>query len=101
GGPRRGGPGLRGRCPPYYDSMAEAVDAVVAAKFGPSGIYSDPATFEKIYRERFGETFLKEASAYSKDVIDCTRDICTYIYQTHGRFPAHVEAIHAPVFLLH
>jgi len=87
---------IMGSCPPYYDSMAEAVDAVVAAKFGPSGIYSDPATFDKIYRERFGETFLREASAYSKDVIDCTRDICTYIYQTHGRFPAHVEAIHAP-----
>ena len=87
---------IKGSCPPYYDSMAEAVDSVVAAKFGPSGIYSDPATFDKIYRERFGETYLKEASAYSKDVIDCTRDICTYIYQTHGRFPAHVEAIHAP-----
>ena len=29
-------------------------------------------------------------------MIDCTRDICTYIYETHGRFPAHVEAIHAP-----
>jgi hypothetical protein len=87
---------IMGSCPPYYDSMAEAVDAVVAAKFGPSGIYSDPSTFDKIYRERFGETYLKEASAYSQDVIACTRDICTYIYQTHGRFPAHVEAIHAP-----
>ena len=40
--------------------------------------------------------YLKEASVYSKDVIECTRDICTYIYETHGRFPAHVETIHAP-----
>jgi hypothetical protein len=87
---------IKGSCPPYYDSMSDAVDAVVAEKFGPSGIYSDKATFEKIYRDTFGETYLKEASAYSTDVIDCTRDICTYIYETHGRFPAHVEAIHAP-----
>jgi hypothetical protein len=87
---------IKGCCPPYYDSMSDAVDAVVAEKFGASGIYSDKTTFEKIYRGTFGETYLKEASAYSKDVIDCTRDICTYIYETHGRFPAHVEAIHAP-----
>ena len=87
---------IKGSCPPYYDSMAEAVDAVVATKFGPDGIYSDTATFDKIYRGQFGETYLKEASVYSKDVIECTRDICTYIYETHGRFPAHVETIHAP-----
>jgi hypothetical protein len=87
---------IKGCCPPYYDSMSEAVDAVVAAKFGPKGIYQDKATFDKIYRERFGTVYLKEASVYSQDVIECTRDICNYIYQTHGRFPSHVDAIHAP-----
>jgi len=87
---------IKGSCPPYYDSMAEAVDAVVATKFGPDGIYSDTSTFDKIYRGQFGETYLKEASVYSQDVIACTRDICTYIYETHGRFPAHCETIHAP-----
>jgi hypothetical protein len=87
---------IKGCCPPYYDSMSEAVDAVVAAKFGPNGIYQDKSTFDKIYRAPFGATYLKEASVYSQDVIECTRDICTYIYQTHGRFPAHVDAIYAP-----
>ncbi|HEX3308624.1 MAG TPA: hypothetical protein VHS32_20450, partial [Streptosporangiaceae bacterium] len=24
------------------------------------------------------------------------RDICTYIYETHGRFPAHCDTIHVP-----
>ena len=37
-----------------------------------------------------------DASSYAAAVIECTRDICTYIYDTHGRFPAHVEAIHVP-----
>jgi hypothetical protein len=87
---------IKGSCPPYYDTMAEAVDAVVATKFGPKGIYSDTTTFDKIYKGTYGETYLKDASVYSQDVIDCTRDICTYIYETHGRFPAHVETIHAP-----
>ncbi|HEV3489673.1 MAG TPA: hypothetical protein VG224_03645, partial [Reyranella sp.] len=87
---------IKGSCPPYYDSMAEAVAAVVATKFGPDGIYSDTTTFDKIYKGTYGETYLKDASRYSQDVIACTRDICTYIYETHGRFPAHVETIHAP-----
>jgi hypothetical protein len=29
-------------------------------------------------------------------VIACARDICAYIHETHGRFPAHVDAIHVP-----
>lgn len=87
---------IKGSCPPYYDSMSDAVDAVVAAKFGPRGIYQEKATFDKIYRAPYGAAYLKEASVYSQDVIDCARDICTYIHETHGRFPAHVDAIHAP-----
>ena len=27
-------------------------------------------------------------------MIACTRDVCNYICDTHGRFPAHAEAIH-------
>ena len=32
---------IKAMCPPNYDTMAEAVDAVVADKFGPAGIYAD------------------------------------------------------------
>jgi hypothetical protein len=76
--------------------MAEAVDAVVAGKFGPDGIYADGALFERIYRGEFGAKYLEEASDYSADVIACAGDICTYIYETHGRFPAHCDTIHVP-----
>ena len=92
----RGEPLIRAKCPPNYGSMAEAVDAVVAAKFGPGGLYKDPAIFERIYKGDFGQRYLDEAAEYEADVIACTRDICTYIHDTHGRFPAHCEAIHAP-----
>lgn len=35
-------------------------------------------------------------AVYSSDVINCVKDVCNYIYKTHGRFPAHCEAIHVP-----
>ncbi len=87
---------IKAMCPPHYPSMAAAVDAVVAGKFGPGGIYADSAIFERIYAGEFGAQYLKEASNYSADVIACTRDVCTYIYETHGRFPAHCDTIHVP-----
>jgi hypothetical protein len=87
---------IKGMCPPYYHSMSEAVDAVVAAKFGPQGIYRDRSVFGRIYKGDFGDRYLTEASDYAADVIECTRDICNYIYRTHGRFPAHCETIHVP-----
>ncbi len=83
-------------CPPHYETMREAVHAVAKQKFGPNGVYTDKALFDRIYQGDFGARYLKEASDYATDVIDCTVDICTYIFQTHGRFPAHCDAIHVP-----
>jgi len=87
---------IKGSCPPYYETMSAALDAVIAEKFGPQGIYKDEATFARIYKDDFGKEYLREASDYSSDVIECCRDICEYIYKTHGRFPAHTDAIHVP-----
>jgi hypothetical protein len=87
---------IKGKCPPYYPSMKEAVDDVIAAKFGAGGTYKDSDVFKRIYKDDFGERYLKEASEYGSDVIDCVRDVCQYILDTHGRFPAHVDAIHVP-----
>ena len=69
---------------------------VIADKFGSTGIYRDRALFQRIYKGEFGARYLSEASDYAQDVIACTRDVCNYIYDTHGRFPAHTEAIHVP-----
>jgi hypothetical protein len=87
---------IKAMCPPNYASMNQAVDAVVEAKFGPNGIYSDASLFERIYKDDYGQRYLNEARRYSDDVIDCVRDVCNYIYDTHGRFPAHCDAIHVP-----
>ncbi len=87
---------IRAKCPPYYPSMKEAVAEVIAGKFGPRGIYKDSELFARIYKRDFGDRYLKEASEYSGDVIECVNDICQYILDTHGRFPAHVDAIYVP-----
>lgn len=82
--------------PGYYDSMSDAVDTVVAGKFGPRGIYNDSALFDRIYKGDYGEQYLRDAAVYAPEVIQCVKDICSYIYETHGRFPAHCDAIHVP-----
>jgi hypothetical protein len=87
---------IKAMCPPNYPTMGDAVDTVMAEKFGPRGIYADKSMFARIYRGEFGAEYLREASNYSADVIACARDICTYIFQTHGRFPAHCDTIHVP-----
>jgi hypothetical protein len=87
---------IKAMCPPYYATMSDAVDAVVQAKFGAGGTYQDEATFARIYKGDYGARYLKEASQYSDDVIACVRDVCEYIYRTHGRFPAHCDALYAP-----
>ena len=87
---------IKAMTPPNYASMSQAVDAVVAAKFGPKGVYRDEALFDRIYRGDFGARYMSEASDFAADVIECARDICTYVYETHGRFPAHCDAIHVP-----
>lgn len=87
---------IKAMCPPYYPSMTDAVTEVIRLKFGPDGVYNDTGTFTKIFKGDYGARFLKEAQSYSEDVIGCARDICEYIYHTHGRFPAHVDAIHVP-----
>jgi hypothetical protein len=87
---------IKSMCPPYYPSMKEAVAKVMAGKFGPQGIYKNDALFGEIYKGGFGATYLKEAPDYGADVIACVTDICQYILDTHGRFPAHVDAIYVP-----
>ena len=87
---------IQAKCPPYYPTMKAAVEEVTRGKFGPGGVYKDSEMFAKIYKGDFGAHYLKEASEYSGDIIECVVDICKYIYETHGRFPAHVDAIYAP-----
>ncbi|MEU6369639.1 hypothetical protein ABZ876_28875 [Streptomyces sp. NPDC046931] len=91
-----GEPLIAAACPPAYASMADAVDAVVRSKFGPDGTYTDKDVFTRIYKDDYGQRYLAEAREYDERVVDCARDICAYVLTTHGRFPAHTDALHVP-----
>ena len=88
---------IRCYCPPRFKDMSAAVDAVVAEKFAePGGLYRNQEFFGTIFRDGKGQTYVQELPKYEPQVIDCTKDICNYILETHGRFPAHVDAIYVP-----
>jgi hypothetical protein len=87
---------LEAFCPPYQETMGQAVDALVALKYRPQGLYKDPSYLDPVFRPGLAATFLSEVHHYSPEIIACVKDVCQYIYDTYDRFPAHVDAIHVP-----
>jgi hypothetical protein len=72
---------LEGLCPPYVTDMDAAVDQLIEEKLSAyAGEAFGPA------RQR---THPPEAIAY-------TKEICRYLVETYGRFPAHTDAFHLP-----
>jgi hypothetical protein len=82
--------------PPYYPDMSAAVDALIEHKYGAGGLYRDPAEFERVFKEGLAQRFLDEVPHYREEVIAVTKDVCNYIFDTYGRFPAHVDAVYVP-----
>jgi hypothetical protein len=77
--------------------MDEAVDIVIDEKYGPDGLFADPALLARAYRKpQDAETYLRLAQRHPPQAVRYVKDICNYIYETYGRFPAHVDAFHSP-----
>ncbi len=88
---------LQALCPPYVKSMDEAIDRLLDAKYGDHGAYGDLSVFSLPYRNRSdAEEYARQGTHYSDKTIAYTREICAYIYDTYGRFPAHVDAFYTP-----
>jgi cholesterol oxidase len=88
---------LEGLCPPYVASLDAAVDQVLAEKYTGAGPYSDLDVFKRSYNSQaHAEDYLKNATHYSPETVKYTKEICNYIWDTYGRFPAHTDAFHAP-----
>jgi hypothetical protein len=89
---------LESLTPPYVKSMDEAVDRVIEEKYGPTGTYGDHRIFDRSYRKsEYGDDYLKMAGQPPKsEAVEYAKEICNYIYDTYGRFPAHVNAFHVP-----
>ena len=88
---------LEGLCPPYVGSMNEAVDTVIAEKYGPQGLYGDAQTFAAPFKNPAdADEYLRLQTPFSPQAIEYCKEICTYILNTYGRFPAHVDAFYTP-----
>jgi hypothetical protein len=88
---------LQGLCPPYVASMDDAVDQLLEEKYGATGVYGDLDLFKRPYQSQdLAQDYLRGASHYSPKAIEYVKQICNYIFDTYGRFPAHVDAFHVP-----
>ena len=73
-------------CPPYYESMEDAVRAFVQTKFGTGGTYRGGAQ---------QSSWLDAAScaakipAPSEAALKATIAYCDYVFRRYGRFPAY------------
>jgi hypothetical protein len=86
-----------GLCPPYVKSTDEAIDRLLDAKYGKSGSYGDLSVFSLPYRNpQYGQDYTTQGTHFSDKAIQYGREICAYIFDTYGRFPAHVDAFYTP-----
>ena len=74
-------------CPPYYKDMGEAVEAFNDMKWTNWESHKLP------YKDPTG--VLGEIERPGRDEIQVVKDICNYVYDTYGRFPAFSD----PMFL--
>ena len=74
-------------CPPYYKDMGEAVEAFNEQKWSNWNKHKLP------YKNP--ESLMMEVERPSNDEIQVVKDICNYLYETYGRFPAFSD----PMFL--
>ena len=78
---------LKPFCPPYYNTMADAVRAVVEAKFGARGLFRSAGQ---------GSAWSKHADVtsavppVSEAAIAATTAYCEYVWGRYGRFPVYL-----------
>jgi hypothetical protein len=77
---------LKPYCPPYYPTMAAAVQAFVDYKFGPQGVFRQGA---RVSGWRDPAAAASRITAPSQAAIAATIAYCDYIYGRYGRFPAY------------
>ena len=89
---------LEGNCPPYVRDMDEVVDRVLERKLAPDGhAYGNLDLFARAYRQReHAETYVRRGRPYAPRVVSYLKEVCRYIYDTYGRFPAVVDAMYHP-----
>jgi hypothetical protein len=78
---------LKPFCPPYYNSMADAVRAVVEIKYGAQGIFRSAGSGSAWARH---DSVVKGVPRVSEAAVEATIAYCEYLWQRYGRFPVYM-----------
>ena len=88
---------FEGFCPPYYKDMDTAVEAAV------EGMGEKLDDWEKrgmvLPHKVTNEEFEKAVPGVSDEGVECVKDICRYIYEEYGKFPAFNDTMHLLYFI--
>ena len=88
---------FEGFCPPYYKDMNAAVEAAV------EGMGEKLDDWEKrgmvLPHKVSNEEFEKAVPGVSDEGVECVKDICRYIYEEYGKFPAFNDTMHLLYFI--
>jgi hypothetical protein len=86
-------------CPPYFPDMDAAVDAVLTPLLRPSIASAGPAQPGPVPYLMSDAEHRDGTVEISDEGIACTKAVCNYIYETYGRFPGGLDAMHLMWFL--
>ncbi|SDE62813.1 hypothetical protein [Ruegeria marina] len=84
-------------CPPYFANMSDAVDAALEGALQTMDQW-EAKGMVKPHTAPNAE-FDAATIPASPDGIQCVKDMCQYIYETYGKFPATVDPIQMTLFI--
>jgi len=79
---------FEGACPPFRADMDAAVDFVLDQRWGENGIFSAPDSRPIPWRS---SEVARAVPPPSNEAIEATKTLCSYIWNTYGRFPATID----------
>jgi hypothetical protein len=86
---------FEGHCPPHFNDMRAAVEAVVDRKFGDGGPFN--AKTNGPYKNN--ETVRGSGAPMGEEFVSCVALMAQHVYDQFGRFPATVPAIFTLMYL--
>lgn len=82
-------------CPPHVKNMREAVEKIVARKYGKGG----PFHSETSGAWKNTNAIRRNAAPHKEDFIECVSLMAQYIYETFGKFPATIPSVYCLMYL--
>ncbi len=86
---------MEGFCPPHYDDMRAAVEAICERKFGPGGPFNPntPGPWKDSAKVR------SAAQVHDEEFRSCVALQAQYVFDTFGKFPGTVPSIFVMQYL--